>query len=83
MTAASFKDAARYLVGAKNYEHTWAKIELEANSDSTDKASGPGPRGWFGVSQGQDLGPGSIVLWGGLSEDNSRLADGWILNLDF
>lgn len=82
MTAASFKDATRYLVGAKNYEGTWARVDIPETSSTTGKAYRPGPLGWFASSQGQDLGPGSVFLWGGLREDSTRSSEGWILSIE-
>ena len=82
MTAASFKDATRYLFGAKDQEGMWARVGVPEGSKSQGIVQGPGGRGWFASSQGQDLGAGSIVLWGGLKEDNTRAGDGWILTVD-
>lgn len=81
MTAASLKDAARQLVGAKTAEGTWARVDV-AESSMSGSTVHPGQRGWFASAQAQDLDPGSIVLWGGVTSDNSRAADGWILTVE-
>ena len=82
MSAASFKDATRWLVGAKTAEGSWAKVDIPEPSMTEGRKDLPGARGLFASCQGNDLDPGSIVLWGGIREDNQRLGDGWILTLD-
>lgn len=82
MSAASFKDAARWLVGAKTAEGSWVKVDIPETSMTGGITDYPGPRGWFASSQGQDLDPGSVVLWGGVHENNQRAGDGWILTLE-
>ncbi len=81
MTAASFKDATRQLVGAKTAEGTWARVDVPESSmnGSTER---PGPRGWFASSYGQDLEAGGIILHGGVVENNSRAGDMWMLSID-
>ena len=80
MTAASFKDATRQLVGAKTAEGTWARVDVPETS-MTGGTEHPGPRGWFASAKGQDFDPLSVVLWGGVKSDNQRAGDGWILTL--
>lgn len=82
MTAASFKDAARQMVGAKTRESTWAPVEVPQSSTSEGVADSPGARGWFASAAGGDFGAEKIVLWGGVKEDNSRAGDGWVLAFD-
>lgn len=82
MTAASFKDATRWAVGAKTAEGTWARVDIPEASKSVGKNDHPGPRGWFASSAAQDLDPGSVVLWGGVQGDNQRAGDGWILTVE-
>lgn len=82
MTAASFKDATRELVGAKTAENTWAPVDIPESSMTDGKKATPGPLGWFASSPGHDMDPGSIVLWGGLRADNSRSGEGWILTVE-
>ncbi|KAL8671513.1 MAG: hypothetical protein Q9168_003982 [Polycauliona sp. 1 TL-2023] len=82
MTAASFKDAARQMVGANTAEHTWAPVDIPESSMTEGKQPGPGPLGWFSSAQGHDLDPCSIVLWGGLKSDNTRSPDGWMLTVE-
>lgn len=81
MTAASFKDAARQLFGAKTAEGTWARVDVPESSMSGNTEH-PGQRGWFASAQGQDLDPCSVVLWGGVLGDNSRAGDGWVLTVE-
>jgi len=81
MTAASFKDATRLLFGAKTAEDSWARVDIPETSQ-TKEVTHPSPRGWFASSQGQDLDPGSVILWGGVLDDNSRASDGWTLTIE-
>ena len=81
MTAASFKDSARQLFGAKNAEGTWARVDIPESSMSGNTEH-PCQRGWFASAQGQDLDPCSVVLWGGVLGDNSRAGDGWVLTVE-
>ena len=80
MTAASLKDATRQLVGAKTAEGTWARVGIPETSMS-GKTEHPGPRGWFASAKGEDLDPLTIYLWGGVTSDNTRSGDGWMLTL--
>lgn len=81
MTAASFKDATRQLFGAKTAEGTWARCDVPETS-MTERIESPGQRGWFASAPGLDLEPGSITLWGGLTSNNQRAADGWVLTIE-
>lgn len=80
MTAASIKDATRLLFGAKTAEGTWARCDIPEAS-KTRTTEHPGQRGWF-ASSCQDMDPGSIILWGGVTSNNHRAGDGWILTVD-
>ena len=80
MTAASFKDATRQLVGAKTAEGTWARVDIPETSMS-GKTEHPGPRGWFASAKGKDLDPLTVYLWGGARSDNTRTGDGWMLTM--
>ena len=82
MTAASFKDATRLLVGARTAEDTWAPVEIPESTKTEGQSAHPGPRGWFASAQGSDMDVGSIVLWGGVNGKNEREGDGWILTVD-
>ncbi|KAF2475906.1 galactose oxidase [Lindgomyces ingoldianus] len=55
-------------------ENWWTKVETGGNDGNPD------PRGWFAadVIRGQD-GKDSIVVHGGLGENNERLNDVWLL----
>ncbi|KIW03372.1 uncharacterized protein PV09_05580 [Verruconis gallopava] len=50
-------------------EHQWFKVEAEGGDEA------PEPRGWFAADV---LGTDTIVVHGGLAEDNSRLGDVWL-----
>lgn len=79
MTAASLKDATKQLFGAKTAEGTWARCDIPEAS-KTGHTEHPGPRGWF-ASDRQDMDSGSVILWGGVTSDNSRAGDGWVLTV--
>ena len=81
MTAASFKDATRQLVGAKTAEGTWARVDVPEKS-MTGTTERPEPRGWFASANGPDLDAASVYLWGGVRGDNTRADDGWILTVE-
>ena len=82
MTAASFKDAARQMVGAKSRQGTWAPVDIPQSTMSEGVRGSPGARGWFSSAAGGDYAAESIILWGGVTGDNSRAGDGWILSFD-
>lgn len=82
MTGASFKDAARQLVGAKTAENTWAPVDVPEYSKTEGHAEHPGPRGWFASACDADFDPMSVVVWGGINAENQRLGDGWIFTVD-
>ncbi|KAH6845115.1 hypothetical protein B0I37DRAFT_176721 [Chaetomium sp. MPI-CAGE-AT-0009] len=81
MSLASVADTAFSVVGRKNGEGTWTKVETGPHDDEDDaSAEGPGPRGWVASATMGELENG-IVVFGGLNEGNRRLGDGWILRL--
>ena len=82
MTAASLKDTARRLVGAKTGQSSWAQVEIPEATMSDGYLQRPGARGWFASAQVQDNDIGSILLWGGINERNERQGDGWILTIE-
>ena len=60
-----------YDVGAE----CWSKVEAAGEL--------PQPRGWFDADVLKGIeGKGAIVVHGGLAEDNSRLQDVWVIELD-
>ena len=81
MTAASLKDATRRLFRAKTGDGSWAEVLVPELSMAEGELDTPGPRGWFASSR-NDIDPTSIVLWGGLTSNNERAGDGWILTVD-
>ena len=82
MTAASFKDATRQLVGAKTGEDSWSQVEIPEATMLEGLREHPGERGWFAYAQGQDIDQTSIILWGGINGKNERLGDGWMLTIE-
>lgn len=87
MTAASIKDATRTTFMHKDtgeaecfevrYHDEDGKIVQEGQSKPM------GARGWFGAASCGDYGGGeSVCVWGGLSEGNERLGDGWIISVE-
>lgn len=41
-----------------------------------------GRRGWIAADVCRDIGTGnSVIVWGGVGEDNKRLGDGWVITL--
>ncbi|KAL9602784.1 MAG: hypothetical protein Q9219_001627 [cf. Caloplaca sp. 3 TL-2023] len=82
MTAASFKDATRELVGAKTGENTWSPVDIPESTMTTGKKEAPGQLRLFASAPGHDLDPGSIVIWGGVRSDASISGEGWILTIE-
>jgi len=82
MTAASFKDATREAIGTRTGEGAWAQVQILEAKRSGDVQAHPGPRGWFASGSDRDIDAGSVVLWGGIGENNQRLGDGWILTVE-
>jgi hypothetical protein len=79
---ASVADTAFSVVGRKNGEGTWTRVEMGPHDEEDDaSAEGPGSRGWFASATMGELEENGIVVFGGLDEGNQRLGDGWILRL--
>jgi len=57
-------------------ENWWTEMKSDHNEHLPD------PRGWFGadVVKAQDGGKDSVVIHGGLGENNERLTDVWLLS---
>ncbi|KAK4248800.1 hypothetical protein C7999DRAFT_13315 [Corynascus novoguineensis] len=82
MSLASVTDTAFSVVGRRNGEGTWTRVETAPHDDEDDaSADGPGPRGWIATATMGELEENGIVVFGGLNEGNQRLGDGWILRL--
>ncbi|KAL2020935.1 hypothetical protein VTK56DRAFT_7822 [Thermocarpiscus australiensis] len=82
MSPASVADALSSVVGRKGREGRWTRVETGPHDDEDDaSAEGPGPRGWVASATMGELEENGIVVWGGLSESDQRLGDGWILRL--
>lgn len=80
MTAASFTAAFMQAVGRRTGEGKWTKV-AQLPYDEEEDSSLPAARGWLSSAPMVDLEEPGLLIWGGLSEDNSRLGDGWILRL--
>ncbi|KAI0386632.1 hypothetical protein F5Y04DRAFT_241968 [Hypomontagnella monticulosa] len=83
MTAASVTDAFLQAVGRKTGEGKWTRV-VAGPFDEDEKADveGPSPRGWLASAPLGDLEENAILVFGGLSENNQRLGDGWIFRLE-
>lgn len=82
MSAASFRDAVFQAVGRQTGEGKWMRVTAGPYDDENDMdVSGPGPRGWIASAPLGDLEENAILVFGGLSENNRRLGDGWIFRL--
>ncbi|OTA70246.1 hypothetical protein K449DRAFT_427767, partial [Hypoxylon sp. EC38] len=83
MTAASVTDAFLQAVGRKTGEGKWTRVTPGPyEEESALDAQGPGPRGWIASAPLGDLEENAILIFGGLSESNTRLGDGWIFRLE-
>ncbi len=80
MSAASLTAAVMQAVGRKTGEGKWNKVVTLPYDDDMDDSL-PAGRGWLASAPMTNLEESSILFWGGLSEDNKRLGDGWILRL--
>jgi hypothetical protein len=66
-------------VGRKTGEGKWLRVSTSPFDE--DHFDEPESRGWHASAVMTDLEESAIVVWGGLSEENKRLGDGWILRL--
>ncbi|KAI1107129.1 hypothetical protein F4804DRAFT_242203 [Jackrogersella minutella] len=83
MTAASVTDAFLHAVGRKTGEGRWSSVApTPYDEDSELDIQGPGPRGWLASAPLGDLEENAVLVFGGLSESNTRLGDGWIFRLE-
>ncbi|KAI0144009.1 hypothetical protein F4776DRAFT_610229 [Hypoxylon sp. NC0597] len=83
MTAASVTDAFLQAVGRKTGEGKWTRVTPGPyEEENALDAQGPGPRGWIASAPLGDLEENAILIFGGLSESNTRLGDGWIFRLE-
>jgi hypothetical protein len=67
-------------MGHRTGEGKWSRV-LMAPYDDDNSDEIPSPRGWIATAPIGDLEETAILVWGGLSEENNRLGDGWILRL--
>ncbi|KAF6833902.1 kelch domain-containing protein [Colletotrichum musicola] len=80
MSAASVRDAMWQAIGRPTGEGKWTKLVMEPYDDDNDDGE-PAPRGWFATAPMGDVEESGVLVWGGLSSDNRRQRDGWILRL--
>ncbi|KAI8299152.1 Nitrile-specifier protein 5 [Colletotrichum sp. SAR11_240] len=80
MTAASVRDAMWSSMGWQTGEGRWTQLTMEPYDDDNDDGE-PAPRGWFAAAPMADVEESGVVIWGGLSSENKRLRDGWILRI--
>ncbi|KXH49640.1 kelch domain-containing protein [Colletotrichum nymphaeae SA-01] len=80
MTAASVRDAMLQAIGRPTGEGKWTRLSMEPYDDDNDDGE-PAPRGWFAAAAMGDVEEAGVVVWGGLSSENKRLRDGWILRI--
>jgi len=53
-----------------------------AEGGQDGQANPMGRRGWIAASGCKDIGSGnSVLIWGGVGEDNKRLGDGWVITV--
>ncbi|KAI2781400.1 hypothetical protein F4815DRAFT_77118 [Daldinia loculata] len=82
MTAASVTDAFLHAVGRRTGEGKWTRVVPGPyDEDDSLDAQGPSPRGWLASTPVGDLEENGVLIFGGLSENNQRLGDGWIFRL--
>ncbi|KXJ91036.1 hypothetical protein Micbo1qcDRAFT_163762 [Microdochium bolleyi] len=61
----------------------WTQLVMGPyDEDEPADARGPGPRGWLDSASLGDLEESGVVVFGGLSENNTRLGDLWIFRLE-
>ena len=85
MSGASFKDAARQLFGAKQYEGTWARVDVPEASMKEGVQPRPGGRGGFASAVLGGVDNAGVMLWGGVGDGEGGKRgneEGWILSLE-
>lgn len=80
MTPASLTSAMWRAAGKKTGEGKWTRVTTGPYDE--DQFDEPEPRGWLASAVMSDLEESAIMIYGGLSEGNDRLGDGWILRLE-
>lgn len=80
MTSASVTAAMWQAMGRKTGEGKWTRVDLTAEDDDNDDGE-PVARGWLASAPLGELEENSILIWGGLGENNQRIGDGYILRL--
>ncbi|KAF4460600.1 hypothetical protein FALBO_12616, partial [Fusarium albosuccineum] len=80
MTAASVTAAMWQAMGRKTGEGKWSKVDLTPYDDDNSEEL-PVSRGWLASAPMGELEENGILIWGGISDGNQRLGDGWILRV--
>lgn len=80
MTAASFNDATKMILGKDTGEEQWARVRMVSEDDERGGAKIPQGCGWFACST-MDFDPAALVLWGGVGSNEDPIAYGWTLRL--
>ncbi|KAL9060196.1 MAG: hypothetical protein Q9162_000810 [Coniocarpon cinnabarinum] len=88
-TAAALRDAMWQFVMRKDTGEAEVQevdyFDAEGAKVAEDSPKPWGARGWFASDAAQDVGGesgGTIVIWGGVSESNERLGDGWVVHIE-
>ncbi|KAK4226507.1 nitrile-specifier protein 2 [Podospora fimiseda] len=83
MSIASATDTVLGVVKrGKTGEGKWVKVALGPEDDEDDEsAEGPGGRAWIASTTMGELEENGIVVWGGKTDGEKVLGDGWVLRL--
>ncbi|KAJ6781757.1 hypothetical protein PWT90_05993 [Aphanocladium album] len=81
MSAASVTAAVMQAVGRKTGEGRWTRVATRPYDDEDGWAGMPKARGGLASAPMTNLEDSGLLVWGGVSEGNSRLGDGWVLRL--
>lgn len=80
MTPASLTSAIWRAAGKNTGEGKWIRVTTRPYDE--EQFDEPEPRGWLASAVMSDLEESAIMIYGGLSERNERMGDGWILRLE-
>ncbi|KAJ3522512.1 hypothetical protein NM208_g12828 [Fusarium decemcellulare] len=67
-------------MGRKTGEGKWSKVDLTPYDDDNSEEL-PVSRGWLASAPMGELEENGILIWGGITDGNQRLGDGWILRV--
>ena len=87
LTTSALKDATReFVMGKPTGEAEVAEVRYYNEEGVIVQEGQKKPmaaRGWFAASPAGDIGSNNmVVVWGGINEDNERLGDGWIIEVE-